>query len=204
MFRLLAVFAFGFLLQGCATITSGTSHTLAVMSEPPGAVCQIQRSGEVIAVVNPTPGTARISKSTRDLDVNCTRSGSSPGSAVVNATFQPVTFGNILLGGLVGVAVDAASGAMGVYPANVTVVLAPAQFASVELRDSFYQSRTEELRRRFDERIATTRQNCTPGAPAVCADEVRTLETQRDVELHQMEQIRQSAPIRGSEAPAPA
>lgn len=198
MFRLLAVFALGILLPGCATITSGTSHTIAVMSEPPGAVCQIRRNGDVIAVVNPTPGTASISKSSRDLAVDCTRSGNQPGAAVVKPEFQAMTLGNVLVGGLIGLAVDAASGAIGTYPANVTVVLAPGQFNNAAHRDSFYQSRAEEVRRTFDERIATARQHCTPGAPAVCTDQLRTLETQREDELRQVEQLRQSAPISGA------
>jgi hypothetical protein len=197
MFRLLAVFALGVLLPGCATITSGTTHTIAVLSEPPGAACQIRRNGELIAVVNPTPGTVSISKSTRDLAVDCTRSGNQPGVAVVKPEFQAMTLGNVLVGGLIGLAVDAASGAMGTYPANVTVVLAPGQFDAAAQRDSFYQSRVEEVRRNFDERIAAVRRNCTPGAPAVCTDQVRTLETQREDDLRQVEQLRQSAPIRG-------
>ena len=36
-----------------------------------------------------------------------------------------MTFGNILFGGIIGVAVDASSGAMNEYPSSVTVRLIP-------------------------------------------------------------------------------
>src|SRR4051794_15818214 len=108
MYRVYALMLLGLLLPGCATITSGTTATIAVMSEPPGATCRISRSGAVIAVANPTPGTATISKSTRDLAVDCSRSGNQPGAAVVQPEFQPMTLGNVLIGGLIGIAVDAA------------------------------------------------------------------------------------------------
>lgn len=44
--------------------------------------------------------------------------------------------GNILLGGLVGAAIDAASGANNKYPERVMVILTPASFPSDEARDA--------------------------------------------------------------------
>jgi hypothetical protein len=41
----------------------------------------------------------------------------------VRADFQAATLGNILIGGVIGVVVDAASGAMGTYPPSVAVIL---------------------------------------------------------------------------------
>jgi hypothetical protein len=110
----------------CSTITTGTTQAITVTTDPPGATCQVQRDGQLIGVVNPTPGSLTIGKSTRDMVVNCTRSGNLPGSNTVQADFQPATLGNILLGGVVGIVVDAASGAMGTYPPSVAVVLPPA------------------------------------------------------------------------------
>ncbi|MCO6416462.1 hypothetical protein JYK14_09815 [Siccirubricoccus sp. KC 17139] len=75
------------------------------------------------------------------------------------------------------------------------MVLAPSQFGTAAERDAFYARRADEVRRNFEERIATTRRSCTPSAPAVCADAVKPLEAQREDELRQVEQLRLAAPV---------
>lgn len=198
--KLWAILASGLLLQACATITSGTSSSIAVMTDPPGATCQLRRDGQVIAVVNPTPGTATVSKSVRPLAVDCTHPRGQPGASVVQPEFQAMTLGNVLIGGLVGLAVDAASGAMGTYPSNVTVFLAPERFENGALRDSFYQARASEVRQRYADRIIVVRQTCTPipGSPRPCGEQITQIETERDAELQRLEQRRLSAPLIGT------
>src|SRR3546814_11002644 len=51
-----------------------------------------------------------------------------------------MTFGNILFGGIIGVAVDASSGAMNQYPSSVTIALVPESFTSTTARDVFFHS----------------------------------------------------------------
>jgi hypothetical protein len=58
--------------------------------------------------------------------------------------FQAMTFGNILFGGLIGVVVDAASGATHEYPPLVTITLVPELFASIAERDAFYEAHAPE------------------------------------------------------------
>jgi len=198
MKRILCLLLLGTLVQGCATVTSGTTHSLAVITDPPGAICQVKRSGEVIGVVNPTPGTVTFSKSSRELAVDCTRDGHLPAAQVVKPDFQALTLGNILIGGVIGVAVDAASGALGQYPNNVTVLLAPGQFGSDAQRDRYFASRAEEINRNFAERIETVRRHCMPGAPAVCTDNIKLLESQRDEELRGLEELRLKTPVRAA------
>ena len=139
-----------------------------------------------------------MSKSVRPLAIDCSRSGGQPGATTVQPEFQAMTLGNVLLGGLIGLAVDAASGAMGTYPANVTVVLAPDRFDDAAQRDAFYAGRMDEVRRLFEERIAVIRRNCTPGAPGTCEDQVSTLAAERDAELGKLEGQRAAAPMLGS------
>lgn len=112
-------------LPACATITTGSNHTLSVMTEPPGAACNVIREGKTVGVVNPTPGSVQISKSMRDVTLNCTRPGFGTGVSTVAGDFQAMTLGNILIGGVIGVAVDAASGALARYPDSVQVKLPP-------------------------------------------------------------------------------
>lgn len=121
--RLLAPLLLVATLPACATITTGTTATISVMTEPPGAACTLRRQGDVVGVVNPTPGSVTVSKSIHAIDVNCTRAGYGPGMGAISSQFQAMTVGNILIGGVVGVVVDAASGAAGTYPGSVTIAL---------------------------------------------------------------------------------
>jgi hypothetical protein len=56
--------------------------------------------------------------------VTCGKEGYVSSTIVVQAGFTGTTFANILLGGVVGVVVDAASGANSRYPADIRVDLA--------------------------------------------------------------------------------
>jgi len=108
---------------GCATLTTGTTQTVTVTTDPPGATCHLHREGTLIAVVNPTPGSIVIGKSSRDLSVRCSREGHDDNTAIVRPEFQAATLGNIILGGVVGIVIDAASGAAGAYPPRACYVL---------------------------------------------------------------------------------
>jgi hypothetical protein len=175
------------LLPACATVTSGTTQAVSLISEPPGAICEILRDGATVGVVNPTPGTVQISKSSRDIQVNCNRLGSLAAVQTVRAEFQGMTAGNILLGGVIGLAVDAASGAMSQYPATVSVVLPPDSFASVEERDAYFTQRIADTRRLYEERVTTVRGTCPANNLLHCDTQVGTLETERDTEIARLE-----------------
>lgn len=190
---LLAFIAVG--LPACATITTGTSQSIAVLTEPPGASCTLSRDGGVIAVVNPTPGTASVSKSTRDIMVNCTRPGHLPGIASHAAQFQGMTVGNVLIGGLIGFGIDAASGALSYYPANLTLALAPDSFSSEQSRDGFFAQRTLETRRLFDERVRAVETACGPGERQTCNERIQSLHRERDEELARLDAQRRNTRI---------
>ncbi len=114
-----------YLLPGCATIFEGTSQSVSIATDPPGADCTINRKGERIGQVNPTPGSIHIDKSKEDLSVTCNHIGYTTATVAESPAFQGTTFGNIIAGGVVGVVVDAASGANFLYPSEVRVNLAP-------------------------------------------------------------------------------
>jgi hypothetical protein len=188
--RLLPALLLVALLPACATITTGTSQSIAVMTEPPGASCTLSRDGGVIAVVNPTPGTVTVSKSTRDIAVNCSRPGHLPGVASHTAQFQGMTVGNVLLGGLIGFGIDAASGALSYYPASLTLALPPETFATEQSRESFFTQRQAETRRIFDERIRAVDTGCGPGERAACNERMQALSRERDEELARLNALR--------------
>ncbi len=193
--RLLPVLLLAGVLPACGTITSGTSQSLSVLTEPAGASCTLTREGAVVGVVNPSPGTVTVSKSSRDIAVRCTRAGHSPGVNVVPAQFQAMAAGNILMGGIIGLAVDAASGSMSRYPESTIVVLAPETFSTSRSRDDFFDGRAADTRRVFDERIAAARGSCAPDNRPLCDNQVDALNRERDEELARLDRLRRDARV---------
>ena len=119
-------------LSGCATITSGTSQTIAVetlKNDQPvvGASCKITTDKGAWNVV--TPATFEIPKSSSDARIICEKDGEPRGEAVAKSSFKSNTVGNVLIGGIIGIGVDAMTGAMWAYPVRWLVKLGvPDQF----------------------------------------------------------------------------
>lgn len=119
------------LLAGCATVVSGTSQDLSVNTNPPGANCTVNRQGQKIGQVSPTPGIAKVDKTRDDITLVCDKDGYQEATYIVRSGLETATLGNVFIGGLIGVGIDAATGANNHYdsPANVTLVPAVASAA---------------------------------------------------------------------------
>jgi len=113
----------GSFLSGCATIVRGTDQSLTLVTDPTGAQCTLKRRGEIVGIINPTPGTAQVEKSKHDIHYICEKHGFEPSAGVITSEFQGWTIGNVLLGGIFGAGVDSASGAMNDYDPSATIVL---------------------------------------------------------------------------------
>jgi hypothetical protein len=100
--------------------------------------------------------------------ISCTHDGYQQADEVVASSFSGATVGNILLGGLVDVVVDAASGANNKYPDRVIIVMTPDSFPNTA-RDTFFDGVKERLstsadaesRRSRRVAIRTTRKSAT-------------------------------------------
>lgn len=123
--RNLGMVAFAALtLAACATITKGTSQTVAVDTPGvPGASCIIQTQNGPQLVT--TPGNIVLSKGSAALPIQCTKQCYTPGSSIIPSNTETMTAGNVIFGGVVGLGVDAMSGAMNKYPDIVTVSMQP-------------------------------------------------------------------------------
>ncbi len=108
-------------LAGCSSIVEGTSQELIVNTTPEGADCALQREGQVIGRVNPTPGGITVKKSKHDITVVCTKKGYEKATFFNKSDGAGATVGNILLGGGIGWAIDSANGADNKYttPMNI-------------------------------------------------------------------------------------
>jgi hypothetical protein len=194
--RRLAVSVVGLsLLSACATVTSGTDHNLLVESDPAGATCMLRREGANIGAVNTTPGSARISKSRHDITVTCERPDYEASSSTVAAGFQAMTLGNVLVGGVIGIAADLASGAAITYPDSVKVVLWPRSFPNAAARDAFFEARIADTRADFAKRIERAEGACGGASDQNCLQRVRELRNQQEAEMRRIEERRTTIPL---------
>jgi hypothetical protein len=110
-----ALAALGFALSGCATVIKGTSQSVAVTTPPTtGAACTLSSKEGNWQITS--PGVAAVQKSKEDIQVSCQKPGWQTATATIPSNFQGWTLGNLLIGGVIGLGVDAASGAMNEYP----------------------------------------------------------------------------------------
>ena len=112
------------MLSACASIITGTTQTVTVSTDPAAATCTLDRAGTRVGAIPATPGSVRLDKSGKDLAVTCAKEGYQTATVQQSSSFNGVTFGNIVLGGVVGIIVDAASGANFNYPSDVRMSLA--------------------------------------------------------------------------------
>ena len=113
---------------GCATIIKGTTQSVSLKTPPTdGAQCELKNSEGTWFIT--TPGSVTVHKTKNDLVVTCTKSGFQNATATIPAKFNGVTAGNILLGGIVGLGVDAASGANYGYDDLTEIPLLPVDSA---------------------------------------------------------------------------
>lgn len=115
------------LLPSCATIVKGTSQSIAITT--PGAAaakCQL-RSGAIGSIEVVTPATLTVEKSQESITVHCTKQCFQDGAGVVTSFSEGMAAGNIIAGGVIGLGIDAASGAMNKYAPETIIVMTPIQ-----------------------------------------------------------------------------
>ncbi|HKX07444.1 MAG TPA: hypothetical protein VJN67_04590 [Stellaceae bacterium] len=116
-------------LVACASISSGTSQKLTINTDPSGADCQLMVKDAAIGNVNPTPGAITVKRASDSIRVTCRKDGYQDATYVNKPGLEAATLGNIVLGGVIGLAVDAASGANNRYEEVMTLRLEPASAA---------------------------------------------------------------------------
>lgn len=119
------------LCAGCASVTQGTTHTVRVDTlkedgtQVDGADCTLTNDRGSFSLRSGTSTLVR--RSGEDLHVKCSQAGLPDATASLISRANAGLAGNILLGGAIGAAIDAGSGAAFTYPHWVRVVFG--QFA---------------------------------------------------------------------------
>ncbi len=194
-------------LMGCATVTKGTSQSITINTKPIGALCTLSREGENIAIVNPTPGNVTVEKDKDNISVLCEKDGYQETPDILSSKVQGMTFGNILLGGVIGAAVDAGSGAMHQYQSMLTITLIPEKFASFEERDEFFNKMKTDYVLEYEKVIERINSKCSnfhdmtsgeynnPQAQDSCDEPLRAAEEKKKIKLAEIEEKRSQSVI---------
>jgi hypothetical protein len=129
--QLAAVLSLGALAftTGCATIMEGSDQAINVNTvnceEYGMVVCTLSNKDGASTIS--VPATANVEKTKGALTVSCEskerddRGPKATGRKVIDSQYEAMNAGNILAGGIIGMGVDAATGAMWKYPSTVVV-----------------------------------------------------------------------------------
>ena len=118
-------------LQGCASIVGDSQYPVAIESEPAGAAFELRDSTGHMIDQGVTPHTVTLKSSTgyfqrAEYSVLLKKPGYDNQTVPIHASISGWYWGNILIGGLVGMlAVDPATGAMYKLPEGTHATLSP-------------------------------------------------------------------------------
>ena len=148
MFRIAAlvcVLCAGVFLSGCATIVSGNETTTQIETDPEKARCELQ--GDEFKQVVETPDSVHLSAKAAPISIHCVTDGYHEAAAELDTRADGTFMGNILIGGIFGLVVDAATQSGMKYPSKILIALDPKGFKTGAARDAWY-----ERRRQFTEK----------------------------------------------------
>ncbi|RTL81448.1 MAG: hypothetical protein EKK29_17895 [Hyphomicrobiales bacterium] len=111
-------------MAGCATMTRGTTQTVAINTGASGAVCTLISPSIGTQTVT-TPGVVTLAKGSSAVSIRCSKECYSDGTGVLASNMDGMTAGNVVVGGVIGLGVDAATGAMNQYAPQADIVMAP-------------------------------------------------------------------------------
>lgn len=125
MFKPFLILSSVIFLSGCSTITTGQNQPISIDTHPhSGAKCVLRNDKGSWYIT--TPGSVVVTRSYSDLLITCTKDNMA-GSTTIKSSTKGMAFGNILLGGLIGAAVDMSTGAAYDYPTSTSCLITPTQ-----------------------------------------------------------------------------
>lgn len=123
------IVALGVAMSGCASVVKGHLQSIAITTPPvTGANCVLSSPLGSWTLVS--PGTVTVKRSKEDIQARCTKPGYQDAIATIPSNFEGWTVGNLLLGGVIGVGIDAATGAINEYPHAFQIPMSPAESAA--------------------------------------------------------------------------
>ena len=147
-----ALLCAGLITGGCASIVHSGNRSITINSTPPGATATISKAEGDIVTVEKTPCTVSLDPKRgyfkgQSYTLKLELAGYKTTELELRPTLSGWYFGNILLGGLIGmVAVDPVTGSMwNIEPDKIDQKLSPAQASAIRNKDGFVLVLASEL-----------------------------------------------------------
>lgn len=119
-------------VSACATIVGGRYQQVQVDARAADqsirADCTLSNGEGEVRVL--TPGTATVHRSAHNLSITCQKDGKQIAQASYDANIRAWVWGNLVIGGLIGIVVDFSDGASHHYPNKLSILL-PSSYASI-------------------------------------------------------------------------
>lgn len=110
-------------LTGCASVVSGAHQKISVVTTPvEGAQCSLDNDKGKWNI-SKTPDSVLVHKSGKNLVIMCEKKGYNKARSEVKPELNKAVYGNILVGGAIGGAIDRSNGSAYQYPVSVKVTL---------------------------------------------------------------------------------
>ncbi len=192
--KLLVLLCLSMVTTGCASIVSDNNSATYIQTEPEEARCELH--GQDFKRVINTPTSISLPSEAAPITVACKADGYRTTTEKLDTSMDGWVFGNLLFGGIIGVAVDAARGAGQKYPSQLTIVLEPERFASTSERDEYYANRRKDLEERLNKAVQAVRNSCKDDEGSSCRDRVAKAEAERDKHLADLDARRVSSKVK--------
>jgi len=111
-------------ITACASVMEGGDQVVNIQTtgcEDYGTIQCTVVNDDGSSVIT-APASVSVEKDKDEMTVTCvSKDGLARGQKIVESSYEAMNAGNLLLGGIIGVGVDAATGAMWKYPSSVIV-----------------------------------------------------------------------------------
>jgi len=146
-----------------------------------------------------TPNSLTLPAVAAPIAVACSAEGYRTTTATLDTSAHGWGVGNALfglLGGPIGLIIDASRGAGQTCPPQFNIILDPASFATDADRDAWYDARRAEVEASWAQVIEEVQQSCgRNNARTSCQGSMAAVEKKRDEEIAAIEQRRDTASI---------
>jgi hypothetical protein len=113
------------LSAGCASIVKGTTQSVSLNTPGVvGAQCTLVSEGIGTKTVA-TPATIVLDKSQHNIAVTCKKECYQDGVGIISSSTEGMAAGNLIAGGVLGLGIDAATGAMNKYNPENQIGMVP-------------------------------------------------------------------------------
>lgn len=146
------------LLPACASVMSDNKSVTYMETVPEVAKCELH--GQDFKRVVTTPNSIPLPSEAAPITVACTAPGYKRTTATLDTKHDGWIWGNILLGGGIGLIVDAAKGSGFKYPPKFSIIMEPEQFATLDERDAWFDRIKADIDKRWTAEIGKLKTQC--------------------------------------------